>query len=248
MADRDNEVYFYTPAYRALVNGGFGLGSNLTWDAYQREVYKQMNGALQRQANLLLGRPDFLEAEARALVDQRNLILTQTRDRLSPFGKLYSEILKPSDKLPNFDRLLAQKGTIEAVVQSVGKSRAIVNRIAVVMKVGGRGLVALQVVVSAVVIAEAPENQRARVAAGEAGGIAGGAAFGWGGAWAGCATGATILSPSLALPVIGEIGDGGACLIGAVVGGFGLGSFGGWGGRKVGVAAYDYATQMRWLT
>ncbi len=248
MAESEQNLYAYTPAYRAAANGAFGIGSNLSWDAYQREVYNRLNAALQKQATVLASRGDLTEADARALVAQRNAILAESRSRLSPFGKLYSEILKPSNDLPSFERLLANKGSIEAVVQSVGKTRAIVNRLSVVMKVGGRGLVVLQVVVSAVVIASAPADQRGRVAAGEAGGVAGGALFGWGGAWAGCAGAAALASPTLVVPVFGEIGEGGACLVGGLLGGFGLGAVGGLGGQAAGAAAYDYVTKLRWLT
>jgi hypothetical protein len=247
MADDDSDLFNYSPAYRAVANGAFGLGSNLTWDSYQRELYNKLNAALQDQANLLLRRGDITPAEAQALSAQRTTILLEARKPLSPFGKLYSEILKPSNNLPSFERLLVDKGSVEAVVRSVGKTRAVVNRLSVAMKIGGRGLVVFQVIVSAVVIAEAPSDQRGRVAAEEAGGLAGGAAFGWGGAWAGCASGVALLSPSLVLPVVGEIGEGGACLIGGLAGGFGLGAFGGWGGQKAGGAAYDYVTSLRWL-
>ncbi len=247
MADADPRQHNYTPAVTSTANGGFGLGSNLTWDAYQREVYNKLNEALQKQANFLLQRRGVTEMEARALVEQRNTVLRESRSKLSPFGELYSELKKPSNKLPDYDALLARKGTVAAVVESVGKTNAVVNKISVVMKYGGRGLVVLQVVVSVVVIAQAPEKQRGRVAAGEVGGAAVGGLTGWAGAWAGCTTGAALASPTLAVPVAGEAADAGACLVGGLIGGFGLGMLGGAAGHKAGEAVYDMVTRLRWL-
>jgi hypothetical protein len=238
--------YNYSPAYTAVSNGAFGIGSNLAWDSYQREMYNQLNAALQRQANTMRTQGVISEAEARALIAQRNLILAESRKSLSPFGRLYSEILKPSSQLPTYEKLLEQKGSIEAIVESVGKTRAVVNRLSVVMKYGGRAGIVLQIVVSAVIIAEAPPEQRGRTTAGQAGAVGGAALFGWGGAWAGCGTAALLVSPSLAIPIVGEGAEGGACLIGGIIGGFGLGALGGWGGQAAGEAIYDYVTQLRW--
>lgn len=236
----------YSSAVAATANGWFAIGSNLAWDAYQREIYNSLNAALQKQANMLRTRGVITQKEARALVEQRNLILAQARDRVSPFGRLYSEILKPSADLPQFEDLLARKGSIEAVVESVGKTRAVVNRLSVVMRSAGRAGVAFQIIVSAVVIIEAPAEQRGRTAAGQAGAVAGAALFGWGGAWAGCASGAALASPSLVIPVVGEVSEAGACLIGGIIVGFGLGAVGGAAGQGAGEFVYDYVTSIRW--
>lgn len=236
----------YSPAFTSASNGAFGLGSNLTWDAYQRELYNELNAALQKQANLMRARGAISEVEARALIAQRNLILTEARKSLSPFGRLYSEILKPSSQLPTFEKLLADKGSIEAIVESVGKTRAVVNRLSLVMKYGGRAGIVLQVVVSAVIISEAPPEARTRTIIGQGGAVGGAALFGWGGAWAGCATAAALMSPSLAIPLVGEGAEGTACVVGAVIGGFGFGALGGAQGQAAAEAIYDYATQLRW--
>lgn len=246
MSDPAPREFNYSYAFTATSNGAFGVGSNFAWDAYQRELYNQLNAALQKQATMLRARGAISEIEAQALVAQRNLILAEARKQLSPFGRLYSEILKPSSKLPTFEKLLAQKGSIEAIVESVGKTRAVVNRLSVVMKYGGSAGVVLQVVVSAVIIAEAAPEQRARTVAGQAGAVGGAAAFGWAGAWAGCATGAALASPSLAIPVLGEGAEGGACVVGAIIGGFGLGAFGGKAGQEAAEGVYDYVTRIRW--
>jgi len=236
----------YSAAFTSTANGSFGVGSNFAWDSYQRELYNRLNEALQKQANELRARGAITETEARALVAQRNLILSEARKPLSPFGRLYSEILKPSGQLPTYEKLLAQKGSIEAIVESVGKTRAVVNRLSVVMKYGGRAGIVIQIVVSAVIIREAAPGQRGRTIAGQAGAIGGSALFGWGGAWAGCATAAALMSPSLAIPLVGEGAEGGACLVGGLIGGFGFGALGGAGGQAAGEAIYDYVTQIRW--
>jgi len=240
------QKYNYSYAVSAVGNGSFGAGSNFAFDAYQRELYNQLNTTLQKQANLLRARGGITESEIRALIEQRNLILGEARNKLSPFGRLYSEILKPSTNLPSYEKLLAQKGSIEAIVESVGKTRAVVNKLSVVMKMGGRAGVVLQVVVSVVIVAQASPDQRGQVVAGQLGAVGGSALFGWGGAWAGCATAAALASPSLTIPIVGEVTEGGACLVGGLVGGFALGAAGGAAGEQAGEVVYQYVTRIRW--
>jgi len=248
MSELELSLYNYSAAITTTTSGAFGIGSNLSWDAYQRDVYNQLNEALQKQANLLRQRAHIDAAEVGALVEQRNTILAESRSRLSPFGKLYSEILKSSADPPSLEKLLKQKGSLEAVLESVGKTRAVVNRLTVTMKVAGNGMIALQVVVSVVLIAMAPPKKRGEVAAGQAGAVIGGAGFGWAGAWAGCATAAALASPSLAVPFIGEITDGGACLTGGIISGFGFGMLGSSWGQKAGEDAYIGATRLHWIS
>lgn len=245
-AQAPQDKYNHSHAFSAASNGSFGAGSNFAWDAYQRELYNQLNAALQKQANMLRGRAGITESEVRALVDQRNLIIREARNKLSPFGRRYSEILKPSTNLPSYEKLLAEKGSIEAIVESVGKTRAVVNKLSVVMKWGGRAGVLVQVIVSAVIIERAPADQRGRVAAGQAGAVGGSALFGRVGAWAGCVTGAVMTSPSLTIPAVGEGVECGACVVGGLIGGFGLGAVGGAAGEKAGEAVHDYVTRIRW--
>lgn len=129
---------------RASVDAAFGLGYNLQWDAYQRGLYTKINTALDRQASLLRQRGLVTEAEVRALVGQRNKVLLEARSPLSTFGRLYSEILKPSNDLPTFEKLLRHKGSIEAIIQIAGKTRATTNRMVAAFRVVGRGTVVLQ--------------------------------------------------------------------------------------------------------
>ena len=168
------------------------------------------------------------------------------RGRLSPFGRLYSEILKPVNSLPTLERLVREKGSIEAVLTSVGKSRAVVNRFAAVARVGGPTTIVVQFSLSAVVIAAAPSDGRARVTAREAGGVGGAILGGWGGAWAGCAGLAALLSPSFVVPIVGQISTGGACLIGGIAGGFSAGWLGHVLGQWAGESAYDFVTTWQW--
>ena len=48
---------------------------------------------------------------------------------MTPFGKLYSEVLKPANALPTLESLVERKGSVEAVLVSVGKTRAVTNRL-----------------------------------------------------------------------------------------------------------------------
>jgi hypothetical protein len=99
------------------------------------------------------------------------LVPTRRHEGLSPFGRLYSEISKPSPTLPTLERLVRDKGSIQAVLTSVGKSRAVVNRFAAVARVAGPGTIVIQFTLSAVVITAASPESRARVGAREAGGL-----------------------------------------------------------------------------
>jgi hypothetical protein len=220
-------------------------GAQLGWDSFVRLLYDQANKAVQQQANALLARGNITSEEARALVEsQRNGLVLEFRKPLTPWGKLYSEILKPSNNLPTLERLAAEKGSIEAVMQSVGKTRVVVNRIAVVSRVAGPALVILSLTLSAVAIQEAPQGEKGRVAATEAGGAIVGVGFGMAGSWAGCVAGASFASPSLVIPGWGELSTGGACLIGGVAGGLGLGWAGDKAGRAAGAAIYAFVTSF----
>lgn len=224
----------------------FGLGTNLAWDSYQRALHNQQNALFARQAHQLRARGFVTEAETRMLIDQRNALVLDARRPLSRFGRFFSEILKPSHDLLTYERLIRAKGSNEAILQSVGKTRAMVNRLSVGMSLAGRGMVALNVVVSAVVIARASPEERARVTARQGGALAGGAAGGWTGAWAGCVGAAALASPSLMLPTIGEVTTGGACLVGGIAGGLSGGALGAWLGDEGAAAAYDYVTRLEW--
>ncbi|WP_295449675.1 hypothetical protein [uncultured Thiodictyon sp.] len=165
---------------------------------------------------------------------------------MSPFGKQYSEILKPTSKLPQPGALLAKKGSVAAVLESVGKSRATVNRLSMVFRVTGPTLLALDIKITTIVVMKAPAEQRSRMAAREYTGLGFGVAGGAGGAWAGCVTLAALGSPSLALPVVGEVTKGTLCAVGGILGALGVGWVGREVGKAAGEAAYDFVTMFRW--
>lgn len=121
-----------------------------------RQSYDQANQVIQAQARSLLARGNVNAGEARALVEgQRNALVVQMRNRLSPWGRLYSELLKPTSSLPTLAQLVRRKGSIEAVLESVGRSRASVNRFAATMRVAGPAAIVVQITLSGVIIAQA---------------------------------------------------------------------------------------------
>lgn len=245
-ADRQ---WFYSPAFKVVVDVPFAIAPGMTWDAFWRRIYDHTNEALQKQANLMLQNGSITVAEARKLVEGRNELLLRIRRRLSPFGELYSEILKPANSLKSFEQFMAQKGSIEAVLKSVGKTRAVVDRIGVASRVAGPASIVLEISVTAIVIQQAAPADRGRVAAREIGGAAGSVGGGLAGMWAGCAAGASLASPSLVVPLWGEVSTGGACLVGGILGGMGVG----WLGRRAGEAAgeglyeiYNEVSAFQW--
>ena len=48
------------PAFTSVSNRAFGIGSNLAWASYQRELYDQLNASLQKQANVMRINQAFL--------------------------------------------------------------------------------------------------------------------------------------------------------------------------------------------
>ena len=238
---------YVTPAFKVAIDIPFSIAPHMTWDAYQRALYEKLNEAIQRQANLMQARGNATFGEVKELVDQRNRLVLETRNRLSPFGRLYSEILKPSGSLKTTEQFIAEKGSIEAVLRSVGKTRQVVNRLSVVSRVAGPALIVLDVTMTAVVIYEAPAKDRGRVAAREIGGAAGGIGGGIGGGWAGCATAALLVSPSLTIPIVGEVSEGAACFVGGIMGGAGAGYLGRRAGSAAGEGLYDFVTELTWV-
>ncbi len=235
-----------SPLFQDTVQITSNMTAPMAWDAYWRLAYDRADKALQAQANDLLKRGNISRQEFDALVKARNQLVEEFRKPLSPFGKQYSEILKPATRLPQPGELLAKKGSVEAVLQSVGKSRATVNRLSMVFRVAGPALLVLDITVTTIVVMQAPAEQRDRIAAREYTGLGMGLAGGAGGAWAGCVALAALGSPSLVLPVVGPVATGTLCAVGGILGGLGAG----WAGREVGKAAgegaYDFVTTMRW--
>lgn len=234
------------PVFRNSVELSSDVAAPMSWDAYWRLAYARADKVLQAQANELLKRGNISQGEYEGLVKARNTLVTEFRKPLSPLGRQYSEFLKPGSRLPTPAALLAKKGSIEAVLESVGRSRASVNRLSMVLRVAGPALLVLDITVTTIAVMKAPPEQRGCVAAREYTGLGGGVAGGVGGGWAGCATLAAIGSPSLALPIVGEVTEGGLCLVRGILGGLGVGWLGHQAGQVAGASAYDFVTTFRW--
>lgn len=240
------QQYLYSPAYKVASDVAVSVGPSATLDGFQRQLYDRMNQVIQSQANQLLQRGNITAHEAAELISARNQLLLRIRSRLSPFGQLYSELLKPRGSLPDLDQLLRQKGTINAVLNSVGKTRQVVDKLGVVMRAGGPTTIVFSITATAVVIANAPAEQRSAVVAREIGATGGSIALGTAGMWAGCATAAALVSPSLVLPVVGQVTTGGACLVGGLIGGLGLGYAGHHLGGAIGTAVHTTVSEFTW--
>ena len=235
-----------SPVFQESVQITSNLTAPMAWDSYWRMAYGRAGKALQAQASDLLKRGNITKLEFDELVKARNILVQEFRKPLSPFGKQYSEILKPTSKLPQPGELLAKKGSVEAVLESVGKSRATVNRVSMVLRVAGPALLVLDITITTIVVMKAPQKQRSRMAAREFTGLGFGVAGGTGGAWAGCVTLAALGSPTLALPGVGAVTEGTLCVVGGILGGLGVGWVGREAGKAAGEGVYDFVTTFRW--
>lgn len=248
-ASAASDDYFYSSAIKVVVEVPVSIAPGMAWDGFWRMIYDKTNEGLQRQAAELLKRGAASAEEARQLVNARNTLLLRMRSNLTPFGELYSEILKPRTSLKSFEEFVASKGSIEAVLKSVGKTRAVVDKIGAVSRVAGPAAIIIDISLTAVVIQQAAPQERGRIAAREIGRMAGSIGGGLGGMWAGCASASLLASPSLVIPVVGEITTGGACLVGGMFAGLGFG----WLGRKAGehfgeglYAIVNEVSEFRW--
>lgn len=235
MAEPNGGRYSYVARASEVLNVSGPLAANMSWDGWWRLAYERANKAIQDQANELLRRGNVTAEEARDLVEvQRNSLVLEMRKPLTPFGKLYSEVLKPASELPTMDTLLERKGTVDAVLVSVGRTRAVTNRIAFVGRTAGTAGFVLEIIAVAVVIEQAPAHDRARVATeqigGAVGGLAGGTAGYWAGGLAGAAWAGTWASPTLIIPLVGEFTEGGAIIVGGIAGAL----LAGWMGHAAG--------------
>jgi hypothetical protein len=57
-----------------------------------------------------------------------------------------------------------------------------------------------------------------------------------------------LASPSLVIPVVGEVTTGGACIVGGIAGGVGAGWLGYLLGQWAGEATYDFVTEFQWTS
>jgi hypothetical protein len=238
MGDHKTVQYSYAVQVKKVMDLPFPMAADYAYNSFWRDAYNKAAEGIAEQARALLSRGNVTMEEARQLVEvQRNGLVIEMRKPLSPFGKLYSEILKPSKSLPTLEKLIEEKGSVELVLESAGKTRGAVNKIAFISKRAGVAGVAIEVVLTIVVIAEAPEAQRGEVASRQVGGIVGslsfGTAGGWAGAWAGAATFTALGAPTLVIPVVGEVTEAGCAIVGGALGFLGFGIL----GRKLGEEA-----------
>lgn len=232
---------------KAVVDTVAGNAALLSYDAFIRKyVYEPACQAISRQGEEFVRQNIMTRADAANWVNaQRNSLLLSLRDeRNSPLGRAYAEYLKPRGQLPSVADLAkkypgaTQDEIFNAIIQSGSRTRGSVNKLAVVFRWAGPVLMVASVAVSAHLVAEAPPNQRWRVASREAGGIVGGVGGGWAGAKAGCATGALV---GVWFEGVGAIPG---CAIGAIAGGLGGGWAGSSAGSWIGERAFDWTNSV----
>ncbi len=161
----DEPTRLVSPTFKNTFQVPFSLAPQMTWDGFQRLAYDKLNAGLQEQATLLLKRGNLTDEEVNKLVQARNASVLQIRDRLSSFGELYSELLKPRSALKTTEQLLTEKGSLEAVLETAGKTRQVVDRIGIAFRWAGPVSIILEISIITVAIAQAPRDRRNRVAA-----------------------------------------------------------------------------------
>lgn len=242
-----------------------GIGSNFSWDSYQRKMYMAINTINQKQVNDFVKHMELKEKEGftnpkileiidkeinnftRSQIDQRNIAVIETRAKTSPFAQLYAEWEKPVSTLKTYDELLTIKGFDKLILKSVGKTRTSVNELSINMTRIGIASIVVSLIISGYLIYTADPRERYRVIAQQLGVAVVGAGIAWLGAGEGCALFMTAASPTLTIPFIGEISEGGACLLGAAYGAYVGGAVGAYAGQDLGNIAYDYVTSSKWI-
>lgn len=221
------------PVAKGVVEVTVPLSGGMSWDAFQRMIYDRSAKQILEQALELSRKGALSPSEFEQFVAQRNALKEATRSKLSPFGKMFSEILQPSSDFKTAQQLLDKKGSVDAVIKGLGKTRGWVNRIGVVGRFAGPAVLVVQISFAAKVVADAPEDKKWRTGIGEAAEIGGGLVGGWYGAGAGCASGAAA--------TVWLFGGGAivGCGIGGILGGIGLGFAAGKTLRFAAEASYD---------
>jgi hypothetical protein len=225
-------VATYSAPLQAFESASIYLGAESTWDSIVRDVYKAGAEAIRAQGQELVRTGQMTAEQAKVWTNgQRNALLQATRDETGPIGRAIAVAIKSKGK--SVADLEAAGKSAAGIIESAGKSNAIVNRVAVGMKFAGPALLVIGLGFSAYNIATAPPNERWRVTAQEAGTWAGALAGGWAGGETGGEVGAgigTFVEPG------GGTAVGGAA--GAIIGGIGGAIAGGWAGSKVGEYVY----------
>ena len=221
------------PTAKSIVEISVPLSGSLTWDAFHRTVYDAAAKNIHEQAMQLARQGALTPAELAQFVEQRNALKTATRSQLSPFGKRFSELLLPAKDFKSAQQLLDKKGSLDAVIKGLGKTRGWVNRIGIVGRFAGPAILVVQITFAAETVSEAPDDQKWRTGVGEAAEIGGGLAGGWYGFGMGCGAGAAA--------TVWLFGAGAAvgCGVGGLLGAAGLGFAAGKTLRFAAEATYD---------
>lgn len=212
------------------VNVSIGIG--MTSEAGLRELYQKMAREITLKALEDIKKGIDPAKVARWAVNARNDLKVVIRSKGSSIVKGLAEfrnVRKYGNKIgPSYEELIKKGNTPEKII---GKAPNVkVNKFGSKLKIGGRVLFAVSIAVSAWEVFNAPEGQRLRTAVREGGGIIGAIAGGWAGAKAGGAGG------SFFGPVGTFIGGVGGFIGGALLGGF--------LGREVAEATYDFIDDL----
>jgi hypothetical protein len=163
---------------------------------------------------------------------QRNALIQACRHSSSPIGRVIAEAIKPRDALKTVSDLERLGKTAEGIIESSGRTNPWVNRVSIGFRYGGPAIVTIAVGFSAYHVANAPENERWRVAARETGSFGGAVGFGWAGGIAGCTVFGALGS------IIPGVGNVAGCAAGVVAGTAGGAILGGWAGGEAGDFVY----------
>ncbi len=240
-----------TDEVNAVSDSVVGNIAQLSYDAFIRKhVYEPAARAISKQGEEFVRIGAMTNAKAAEWVNaERNALLVAIRDeKNSPLGRAISEYLKSRDKLPSVGDLAAKYGAkmpgateeevFAAIIKSGARTRGSVNRLAVGLRWAGPVMIGISIAYSAYLVAEAPPEERGRLASREAGGLVGGIGGGWAGAKGGCAAGAAV---GVWFEGVGAVPG---CVIGAVVFGLGIGYVGSEVGSWAGGKAYDFTNAV----
>ncbi len=208
------------------------LGTELTVDSLVRDIYNRGSEAIRAQAREFVSMAKMTAEEAKVWSNgQRNALMEACRERSGPLGRTLAVLLKPKGK--TVEELEKLGKSASGIIESAGRTRPWVNRVAVGFRFAGPALLVVGLSFSAYDITTAPASERWQVVSREVGTWAGALAGGWAGGEAGAEVGAgagTVIEP------VGGTAVGG--VVGAIVGGVGGAVAGGWAGAKAGQYVY----------
>jgi hypothetical protein len=221
-----------------------GQGSITTYDAWRRTQY---TGTIKHNAGGAVSAIEQAEVQgnltraeqiAHDASDARNAVRTSTQGKLTPGGRVISEMLEQDRSWPTIVNKYSQGAEPDfaawkRVASATGRSSRDMVLFTRMSKVLGPVGMVFGAGVAAYEVSQAPDAQKPRVAASETGGMVGGAV----GGTLGMVGGGLLLGALVSNPV-------GWAIIGAgLVGGALVGYLGSEGGRAAGGAIYDAVTR-----